>query len=378
MRLLEFQAKRILSEYGISIPKSVLLTSLADVAQLTLPAILKAQVPVGGRGKAGGIRIAKQLEEAVAIASELFGADIRAHSVQVILAEEMVEVKREIYLALLIDKHANLPMVMASAAGGVDIERVARQSPEQIVRKHIHPSIGVPPYVTRYLVKAMGMDDVAGIGAILQQLYTIFGTCDATLVEINPLAETPQGLVALDAKVLLDDKATYCHPDLFAALREEQKKLDRRKKTRAEQLAEERGITYVPLEGDIGTIADGAGTGMLALDLIRDAGGRAANFCEMGGMANSEIMRRSIEVVLANPQVRVLLITLIGGLTRMDEMADGIVQYLRQNGVSVPIVIRMCGTQEEIGKATLREVGLDTSDDLTKAIQSAVAIARTG
>jgi len=376
MRLLEFQAKRILSEYGISIPKSVLLTSLADVAQLTLPAVLKAQVPVGGRGKAGGIRIAKQLEEAVAIASELFGADIKGHSVQVILAEETVEVKREIYLALLIDKHANLPMVMASAAGGVDIEQVARQSPEQIVRKHIHPSIGVPPYAIRYLARAIGIDDVAGIGAILQQLYTIFGACDATLVEINPLAETPKGLVALDAKVLLDDKAAYRHPHLFSTLREEQNRLNRRERTQAEQLAEESGITYVLLDGDIGMIADGAGTGMLTLDLIQDAGGRPANFCEMGGLANADIMCQSIEVVLANPKVKALLITLIGGLTRMDEMAEGIVQYLKQNEAPVPMVIRMCGTKEEVGKATLREVGMDTFDDLPEAVQNVVGLAR--
>jgi len=376
MRLLEFQAKRIFAEQGIPLPTGRLLRSPADAAGLPLPAVLKAQVPVGGRGKAGGIQIAKEAEETSAIVEQLLGSDIRGHSVQVILAEEKTDISREIYLAVLFDKSLNLPMVMASACGGVDIELVAKQSPEQIVRKHISPFTGLQPHTIRYLAKALRIDDVVGVGAIVQQMYAILWAYDATLVEINPLAETPTGLVALDAKMVLDEKAAYRHTDLFASLREEQKKLDRTGKTRAEQLAEERDITYLLLDGDIGMIADGAGTGMLTLDLIQDGGGRAANFCEMGGLANADIMCQAVEVVLANPKVKALLITLIGGLTRMDEMADGIVQYLKQNEAPVPIVIRMCGTREEVGKATLREVGMDTFDDLSEAVQSVVGLAR--
>ena len=376
MRLLEFQAKRILAEHGIPIPKGRLIESTSEVAELTLPAVLKAQVPVGGRGKAGGIQIAKEVEEARVIVEQLLGSDIRGHSVQAILAEEKMDISREIYLAVLFDKSLNLPMVMASACGGVDIELVAKQSPEQIVRKHISPFTGLQPHTIRYLAKALRIDDAVGFGAIVQQMYAILWAYDATLVEINPLAETPTGLVALDAKMVLDEKAAYRHTDLFASLREEQKKLDRTGKTRAEQLAEERDITYLLLDGDIGMIADGAGTGMLTLDLIQDAGGHAANFCEMGGLANADIMCQAVEVVLANPKVKALLITLIGGLTRMDEMADGIVQYLKQNEAPVPMVIRMCGTREEVGKATLREVGMDTFDDLSEAVQSVVGLAR--
>jgi len=375
MRLLEFQAKRIFAKHGIPLPKSVLITSPADLVELRLPAVLKAQVPVGGRGKAGGIRVVEQVEEAAATVRELFKSEIKGHSVQAILAEEKTEVIREIYLALLFDKHANRPMVMASAAGGVDIEQVARQNPEQIVEKPIDPFIGLQPYTIRYLARAMGIADLAGFGAILRQLYAMLQAYDATLVEINPLAETPGGLMALDAKVILDDKAASRHPDLFASLRKEQDELDRKELSPAEQLAKERDITYVLLDGDIGLIADGAGTGMLTLDLIQDAGGRPANFCEMGGLADAEVMCQSIEVVLANPEVRALLITLIGGLTRMDEMADGIVHYVKQNDASVPMVIRMCGTQEEVGKATLRKVGVDTFDDLAEAVRSVVALA---
>lgn len=376
MRLLEFQAKRILAEHGIPVPKGRLIESRSDVAELTLPAVLKAQVPYGGRGKAGGIQIAKEAEEARAIVKQLLGSDIRGHSVQAILAEEKMDISREIYLAVLFDKSLNLPMVMASACGGVDIELVAKQSPEQIVRKHISPFIGLQPHTIRYLAKALRIDDAVGFGAIVQQMYAILWAYDATLVEINPLAETPTGLVALDAKMVLDEKAAYRHPDLFASLREEQKKLDKTERTLAEQLAKERGITYVLLDGDIGMIADGAGTGMLTLDLIQDGGGRAANFCEMGGLANADIMCQAVEVVLANPKVKALLITLFGGLTRMDEMADGIVQYLKQNEAPVPMVIRMCGTKEEVGKATLREVGIDTFDDLSEAVQGVVGLTR--
>ncbi len=379
MRLFEVQAKRIFAQNGIPVPKSTLLTCTADVAGLSLPAVLKAQVPVGGRGKAGGIRVAERMEAAAAIASELFSADIRGHCVRAILAEEKIEITREIYLAVLFDRRANLPMVMASAVGGVDIEQVARETPEKIAKKHIDPSIGLQEYMVRYLVKALGIKDTAGFGAIVRHMYAVLWQYDATLVEINPLAETPAGLVALDAKMVLDDKAAFRHADLFASLRQEQRELDEKELAPAERLAAERNITYVLLDGDVGMIADGAGTGMLTLDLIQDAGGHAANFCEMGGLANAETMCQSIEVVLANPNVRALLITLIGGLTRMDHMADGIVQYLEQleqNGAPVPMVIRMCGTKEEVGKATLRQVGIETFDDISDAVRSVVALAR--
>jgi succinyl-CoA synthetase beta subunit len=196
-------------------------------------------------------------------------------------------------------------------------------------------------------------------------------------VEINPLVETPNGLVALDAKLLLDDKAEFRHADRFAKIRKEQKDLDKAPKTEAERLAAEREITYVALDGDVAMIADGAGTGMLTLDLIQDEGGRAANFCEMGGLANAKITNESIEVVLANPRAKVLLITLIGGLTRMDEIAEGIDQYVRAHGKSIPMVVRMCGTQEEVGKATLKAIGIEPFDDMAKAVQAAVALART-
>jgi succinyl-CoA synthetase beta subunit len=376
MRLLEFQAKRILAQHDIPVPKGTLLTSTADVAELTLPAVLKAQVPVGGRGKAGGIRVVESMDEATSVAGELLGADIKGHAVRALLAEEKTEILTEIYLSVLYDKQANGPMVMASTAGGVDIEQVAKETPDQIVKKRVDPFIGLQPYTVRYLAQALGIDDLAGFGALVRQMFVVLQACDATLVEINPLAVTPAGLVALDAKMVLDDKAAYRHTELFAELRKEQDEFDRKELTRAEQLAKEGDITYVLLNGDIGLIADGAGTGMLSLDLVQDAGGRPANFCEMGGLANADTMGQSIEVVLANPKVKALLITLIGGLTRMDHMADGIAQYLQRHEAPVPMVIRMCGTQEEVGRATLRQVGVEPLDDLSQAVAAVVKLAQ--
>jgi succinyl-CoA synthetase beta subunit len=376
MRLLEYQAKRILAEYGIPVPEGNLLRSAADLAGVPLPVVLKAQVPAGGRGKAGGIQIATGRGEAANLVGDMLDARIRGYPVSAILAEAQTDINREIYLALLLDKRTNLPLVMASASGGVDIEQVARESPEQIVAIHVDPCIGLQPYAIRYAAEAIGVGDVAGLGSILRQMWIILAAYDATLVEINPLAETPAGLVALDAKIVLDEKAAFRHSDLFASLRKEQAQLGSAEHALAEQLAQERGITYVLLDGDVGLVADGAGTGMLILDLIQDAGGRAANFCEMGGLASPEVMCQAIEVVLANPGVRALLISLIGGLTRMDEMAEGIVRYLEHQRSPVPLVVRMCGTQEEVGKATLQDVGLGAFDDLPEAVRHVVALAR--
>ena len=377
MRLLEFQAKQLFAEYGIPIPKGCLITSIEDAAQVVLPAVLKAQVIVGGRGKAGGIRAVETVEEAVAGVKDLLQMSIKGYPICALLAEEKIPIKHEYYLSVLYDKKTNSPILMASAAGGVDIEQVSRESPEKIILKKIDTFIGLQKYTPRYMAMKLGIEDVDGFIAIVEHLYAILLECDATLVEINPLVETRDGLLALDAKVILDDRSEFRHAEMFARIRREQKDLNKKPKTEAERLAEEREITYVQLDGNIAMIADGAGTGMLTLDLIRDEGGYAANFCEMGGLANTKIMNESIEVVLANPKAKVLLITLIGGLTRMDEIAAGIAQYVRAHGKKIPMVVRMCGTQEEVGKATLHEIEIEPFEDLAKAVVAAVAIART-
>jgi succinyl-CoA synthetase beta subunit len=378
MRLYEFQAKRLFAEAGIPVPRSSLLTFPEQVADLAFPVLLKAQVPIGGRGKAGGIKVARNRRQAEALAAELLGSDIRGYTVGALLAEAMTEIQREIYLAVLFDKGSNQVMIVGSAEGGVDIEQVAREDPGRIVKKALSPFLDMPQYAIRTVAKALGIHDTGQFGAILKAMHGLLWTHDATLVEINPLAETAEGLLALDAKMTLDDKAAFRRTSLFADLAGEHKELEQGERTLAEQLAEQRDITYVLLDGGVGLIADGAGTGMLTLDLIQDAGGRPANFCEMGGLANPEVMRQSIEVVLANPKVKALLITLIGGLTRMDEMAEGIVQYTKGQESAVPIVIRMAGTQEEVGKATLKQAGFGTFDDLPAAVEAVVDLAKAG
>ena len=376
MRLLEFQAKRILKDRGIPVPKGVLVSSPEDLNQIALPAVLKAQVPVGGRGKAGAIRRVNQPKEAQTAIQELFASTVKGYPVAALLAEEPVEIKREVYIAYFIDKQVNLPLLMASSAGGVDIEEVARSSPSKIIKKHIDPILGVQDFMIRSLAKALKIDDTRGLWNLIQAMVTLFHEVDASLVEINPLAITSGGMVALDAKLILDDKAAYRHKELFETLQSEQKRLDRRKKTLPEELAEGTGVTYVPLDGDIGIIADGAGTGMLTLDLIHEFGGRAANFCEMGGLSNAGTMEKAIEVILANPRVRVLLIGLIGGMTRMDEMAEGIVQYTQKTKRDFPMAIRMVGTKADVGKAKLQEVGIEPFEDLSAAVEAAVERAK--
>ena len=377
MRLVEFQAKRIFSEHGIPVPKNILLESSVDLENLPYPVVLKAQVPVGGRGKAGAIKTVSDANEAAAVLDELLSMRIKGNPVQAVLAEKKVEVQKELYLAILIDKLARLPVIMASAAGGIDIEQMARESPERIVKKYISPSIGLSDYTVRYLAKRIGVEEhLRDFAKLAHSLFDIFQSYDGTLVEINPLAVTANGLIALDAKIVLDDKAAYRHGDLFGKLKAEQTWPGRDGRSRSEQLAEEKGITYVPLGGDVGMISDGAGTGMLTLDLIQDAGGQAANFCELGGQAGTESVRQALEVVLANPKVKVVLIGLIGGLTRMDDVADGIVRYLEQHRRAVPLVIRMCGTQEKVGKEKLRAVGIEAFEDLEETVRAAVKLAK--
>ncbi|MBW1700495.1 MAG: succinate--CoA ligase subunit beta [Deltaproteobacteria bacterium] len=365
MRLLEFQAKRLLAEIGIPVPRGVLVTSLKDTQKVAFPTILKAQVPVGGRGE--------HADDAASAVSQLLAATVKGYPVQALLAEEPVEVQRELYLALLVDKQRNSPLLMGFDSGGIDIEESAQKAPERLDKQYLDPVAGIQNSAARSLTKTLGLKDTKALTTFVSKIWEIFKEYDATFIEINPLAVTPKGLVALDAKVVLDDNAAYRHSDLFSELKAEQQKLDRRVKSKAEEMAAARHINYVPLGGDIGVIADGAGTGMLTLDMIHDAGGKPANFCEMGGMANAEIMHATLEVVLSNTQLRVLLISLIGGLTRMDEMAEGIVRYLDQNERTVPIVVRMCGTMAEVGLPMLRKAGVDTYEDLDAAVQAAVA-----
>ena len=377
MWLLEFQAKRMLAEQEIPIPNSVLVREVSELQKIAYPVVLKAQVPVGGRSKAGAIQHVSSIAEAKATANTLLSMEVKGYSVKAVLAEEICCIEKEYYLACLSDKELNRPMIIASAAGGIDIEMITRKSPKKLVKRHVDPLVGLQEYDIRALAKALAVIDVNGIAKIIKGIWRIYRYQDATLVEINPLAQTSSGLVALDAKIVLDDKAAFRHAALYDKFNEEQKAIEKKALNVSEVLARDGGITYVPLDGNIGIIADGAGTGMLTLDMVYDMGQFPSNFCEMGGMAAEEIAKKAMEVVLANQRVKVLLISLIGGMTRMDQIAKGIAAYVQDHNMPVPIVARMCGTKAEVGIPILEELGVQVFEDLEEAVNTAVRIGKS-
>lgn len=369
MKLYEFQGKELFREAGIPVPHGKLITKEEELGLVEFPAVLKAQVLVGGRGKAGGIKICKTPEEGREAFKSLLGASIKGEKICALLAEETADIKREFYLSITIPSGSKSFLLMGSATGGVEIEQVAQSAPEALFSLLIDPIVGVMDYQVRYVAKRFACE-VEEARKVLTGLYRALRENDATLVEINPLAETPKGLLALDAKVVLDDKARWRRSELFERLAEQQAAIG----GQAVNISTDT-ITYVPLDGTVGLISDGAGTGMLTLDLISDAGAKAACFCEMGGLTSPEVMYSALERTLNNKNVKAIIVVLIGGFNRMDEMAEGIVRYQKEKGLPVPIVVRMCGTMEEEGKRIMREANLKTYDDLYEAVREVVALA---
>ncbi len=372
MRLLEFQGKELLSAYGIKILKGLLIEKADDALNLPFPCVLKAQVPVGGRGKAGAIASVDGPEQAVTAARRILAATVKGWPVSALLAEQLAPAGREIYLSLLVDGRSGDPVILASAKGGMDIEETARQDPDAVLRRPIDPFLGVRDYDVRAIARHIGTN-AKKLSPVLQSLWVLFRSADASLVEINPLLETDTEFLALDAKIILDNPAGFRHGEDFKRLSAEAARLDTRPRTASERLAEAGGITYVPLQGDVGLIADGAGTGMLTLDLIHSEGGSAANFCEMGGLSNAPTMCETLRMVLADDRLRVVVVSLIGGMTRMDDMAQGVLDYLKTPGVrQIPLVVRMCGTKADVGIPMLREAGVAVFEDLVSAVREAV------
>lgn len=372
MNLFEFQGKRLFREKGIPVPVGTVLKSPEDLEEVEFPAVLKAQVYSGGRGKAGGVKFCNNREEGLEAVKDILGMTIKNNPVVGVLAEGVAEIKREFYLSITIPPGSKRAMLMFSPAGGVEIEKVAEENPERIHTFYIDPFVGVTSYQVRHMAKALDYGNVKELGRIVNDLYAIFVEKDASLVEINPLVETPSGLLAIDAKVVLDDKANGRQGEIMESLKGENRTL------MGDSFEEESDdtITYVPLDsGSVGLISDGAGTGMLTLDLIKDAGGEAACFCEMGGLTSPEIMFSAMEMVLEDPKVKSLLVVLIGGFNRMDEMAEGIVRYRDEKGLNVPISVRMCGTLEEEGEKIMKEAGLPICRDLLEAVRTSVEMA---
>lgn len=354
MDLFEYQGKQYFARFGIPVsPGGVADTvdeAVAQAEQAGYPVVVKAQVQVGGRGKAGGIKLANTADEVRTHATNILGMDIRGHVVRRLWIEHASDIKREYYASFTLDRGARKHLGMVSARGGVDIEQVAAEDPSAIARCHIDPTIGLQPADARALVETAGLDAEAHAGAedILLKLYRCFVDGDADLVEINPLILTPEGKVhALDAKVSLDNNADFRHPEWeeFKATEE----LDER-----ERLARSKGLQYIGLSGSVGIIANGAGLAMSTLDVVNQVGGTAANFLDIGGGASAEVMANALEVINTDPNVRSIFVNIFGGITRGEEVANGIVEALQRVQIKAPIVIRIDGTNADEGRRILK------------------------
>jgi succinyl-CoA synthetase beta subunit len=355
MDLFEHQAKELFARHGVAVPRGRVAWSPEEAAavagELGGTVAVKAQVQVGGRGKAGGIKLAADPAEARAHAERIIGMDIRGHTVRRVLVEEASDIAAEYYVAILHDRASKGFLAMASAEGGVDIEEVAATKPEAIVKVPVNPLVGLRSYHVNQLVYGAGFDERARKGAaeLLARLYDVFVDADCILVEVNPLVLTGGGqVVALDGKVSLDDSALVRHPDL-EALR------DTFAADPQEQAAKEKGLNYIKLDGYVGIIGNGAGLVMSTLDVVAQAGGKAANFLDVGGGASAETMTDGLEVILSDAKVRSVLVNIFGGITRGDLVAQGILDALDRLGdkVQVPLVVRLDGTNAEEGRALL-------------------------
>ncbi|HZD02198.1 MAG TPA: ADP-forming succinate--CoA ligase subunit beta [Actinomycetes bacterium] len=380
MDLLEHQAKELFARHGVAVPRGRVAWSPEEAgavaAELGGTVAVKAQVQVGGRGKAGGIQLARDPAEARVQAERIIGMEIKGHVVGRVLVEEASDIAAEYYLSILHDRAGKGFLAMASTQGGVDIEEVAARSPESIVRVRVNPLIGLRPYHVSQLVYGAGFAAAAHQGAaeIVGRLYQVLLGADCTLVEVNPLALTAGGQVmALDAKVSLDDSGLFRHPEL-EALR------DTSAQDPQEQAAKERGLNYVKLDGWVGIIGNGAGLVMSTLDVVAQAGGKAANFLDVGGGASAETMAAGLEVVLSDHKVRSVLVNIFGGITRGDLVAEGILGALERLGdrVQVPLVVRLDGTNAEEGRELLAKSPSDkvvTAATMLEAAAKAVELA---
>jgi succinyl-CoA synthetase beta subunit len=358
MDLLEYQGKQLFSKHGVPVPDGRPATTVpqaVDAAdELGYPVVVKAQVLIGGRGKAGGIKLAKDRHEVEQHAQAILGMDIRGFTVHELYIEKASDIAEEYYAAIVFDRGAKAPMAMLSRMGGMDVEEIADRDPNAIVRIHIDPLIGFQDFHGRRLAFEAGIaeDVVRPVGALLARLYDTFIAEDAMLVEVNPLLVTgDRQVVALDAKVTVDGNSLYRHPDV-AEFRAEGNEDPQ------EKMAKERGLTFVKLDGNIGILGNGAGLVMSTLDVVAQAGGRPANFLDAGGGSKADAIVNAVEVILSNPNVTAVLFNIFGGITRCDEVANGLVTAFGQLKPDVPFVVRLDGTNDEEGRRILAEAAL--------------------
>jgi succinyl-CoA synthetase beta subunit len=355
MDLLEYQGKQLFRKHGVPVPEGQHATSVRDTVeaaeQVGFPVVIKAQVQIGGRGKAGGIKPAKDRAEAEQHAEAILGMGIRGFTVHEVYVEKASAIAEEYYAAIVFDRSAKKPMAMLSRMGGMDVEEVAERDPAAMRMLHVDPLIGFRDFHGRRLAFEAGIADdlIRPVGAMLRRLYEVFVREDATLVEVNPVLVTDgRDVVALDAKVTIDGNALFRHPDV-AELR------DLSAEDPQERMAAERGVTYVKLDGNIGILGNGAGLVMSTLDVVAQAGGRPANFLDAGGGSKAEAITSAVEVILSDDKVRAVLFNIFGGITRCDEVAEGLIEAFRQIEPGVPFVVRLDGTNDEEGRRLLAE-----------------------
>jgi succinyl-CoA synthetase beta subunit len=386
MKIHEYQAKVILSEFGVPVPRGRVATTPAAAAaiaqELGGAVVVKAQIHAGGRGKGGGVKLAHSPQEAQQIASQILGMMLKTHQtgpegqkVKQVLVEEGMDIRQELYLGIVIDRTAGLPVVMASSAGGMEIEEVARTRPEAIVKTHVDPATGVTGFHTRKLGYGLGLKgDLLKAGAdFIGKLYRAFWVKDCSLAEINPLVLAGDGrLLALDAKMNFDDNALSRHPEI-QALRD----LDEESPLEVE--ASKFNLNYIKLDGNVGCMVNGAGLAMSTMDIIKLAGGEPANFLDVGGGASAEQIENAFRILISDRNVRAVFINIFGGILRCDRLAEGVIKAVKSLGVRLPIVIRMEGTNVELGQRMLRQSGLNfiTAQGMKDGAEKAVRAGRS-
>ena len=378
MNIHEYQAKEIFRKYGIPIPPGEVARTPEEAEAIArrfaTTVVVKAQVHAGGRGKAGGVKLAKTPEEARNVAAQILKLSIKGLPVQKVLVTPAADIASEAYVGIIVDRASKRAVFMASAAGGIDIEEVAAKTPEKILRHPIDPRYGLQAYEAMQLAFFLYSDikQVRAAAKILQQLYKAFSENGGSLAEINPLVTTPSGeVVALDAKMVIDDNELDRRPDI-AALRDESAEAP------SEVEARKANLTFIKLDGNVGCVVNGAGLAMATMDLVKYYGGEPANFLDIGGSSNPEKVVAALRIITSDPNVKTILFNIFGGITRTDDVANGIVTAIRQNPLKVPLVIRLTGTNEEIAVKILKENGMSAMTDMDEAVKKAVALATGG
>jgi succinyl-CoA synthetase beta subunit len=366
MKLFEYRGKELFDKYGISVPNGRLVKNKNDFSRLNFPFVLKAQVPIGGRGKAGGIKSAENLKDAQDKFSQIMGMDIKGYKVRKVLAEEKVDIKKELYLSITLDRSKRMPLIMASSEGGMDIEGVPD---EKIFKEWINPLIGIQPFHIRSIITKLRLDKEDGkeVAKVISKIYKLFREYDCELVEINPLIiKKDGGVMALDSKVNINDDAMYRHQDIEPEVVE---------LTPLEKDAKEKGIAFIQLEGNIGVIANGAGLTMATLDALTNYNGKGGVFLDLGGTDDPEKVKQAFEL-MKKAKPKVIFLNLFGGITKCDTVAKGVKEVITKEGIDCPVITRIKGCNEDQAKDILKDAGLITGTTLQDAAQKSSDLAR--